>query len=81
MKLCIEIEVDDSAPNEELCGKGCIGLDKTGNCQIFGTRLEADSNNRFDDIKNGTTETQVINGWERCKVCIDKFYVFGKKSN
>ena len=77
MKLCIEIEVDDRAPNEEFCGKGCKGLNKD-NCQIFDTKLDDVSSSKFDDIKNGTTETQVINGWRRCKQCIEKFYAFGK---
>jgi len=81
MKLYIEIEVDDRAPNEEFCGKGCKGFSE-GICHIFDTRLEDDSNPKFDDIKNGTTKTQVINGWRRCKKCIEKFYSFGKaKSN
>jgi len=77
MKLCIEIDVDDRAPNEEFCGKECKGLNK-GNCQIFDTRLEDESSNKFDDIKNGVTETQVIIGWKRCKQCIEKFYSLGK---
>ena len=77
MKLCIEIEVDDRAPNEEFCGKGCIGFSESI-CHIFDTRLDDDSSNKFNDIKNGTTETRVINGWRRCKPCIDKFYTYGK---
>jgi hypothetical protein len=76
MKMCIEIEVDDRAPNEEFCGKGCKGLNK-GNCQIFDMRLEDDSNSKFDDIINGTVETQEIRGWIRCKQCINNSYAFG----
>jgi len=75
MKLCIEIEVDDKAPNEEYCGEECKGLNK-GTCQIFNTKLEDDSSSKFDDIKNGTAETQVIHGWKRCKSCIEMFYAF-----
>ena len=77
MKLYIEIEVNDNAPNEEFCGEGCKGL-SIGNCQIFDIKLDDDSSSKFDDIKNGTAETQVIHGWRRCKSCIEKFYNFGK---
>ena len=77
MKLCIEIEVDDRAPNEEFCGKGCIGFNK-GICHIFNTKLEDYSGNNFNDIKSGNTETQVIYEWRRCKQCIDLFYIFCK---
>ena len=80
MKFCIEIEVDDRAPNVELCGKGCKGLNK-GNCQIFDKVLEDDSSSKFNDIKNGTVETQVINGWRRCKQCIENFYIFNKSNS
>jgi len=84
MKLCIEIEVDDRAPNEEFCGKGCTGLNK-GTCRIFKTELEDCSDSKIDDFKDGTIvydETRIIFEWKRCPLCIETFYNFGKvKSN
>ena len=77
MKLCIEIEVDDMAPNGEFCGEGCKGFSKSI-CHIFNTRLEDDSGSKFSDIKNGTAETRVIYGWRRCRPCIEMFSTFGK---
>jgi hypothetical protein len=84
MKLCIEIEVDDRAPNEEFCGKGCTGL-KNGICHLFNTKLEDYSQRKIDDMKDGAIvydETRIIYEWKRCPQCIEKFYAFGKaKSN
>jgi len=84
MKLCIEIEVDDKALNEELCGKGCKGLNK-GICHIFNVQLEANSVNKIDDISaDGSLvydEIKMFHEWKRCEQCIKLFYNFGKSTN
>jgi hypothetical protein len=83
MTLFIEIEVDDRAPVVEYCGEGCKCLNK-GICHLFNAKLEDDSMNKIDDNKDGKIvfdETRTINGWKRCKQCIEIFYIFGKPKN
>jgi hypothetical protein len=81
MKLSVTIEVDDRVPEEELCGKGCKGLNK-GFCHIFNTQLEDDSRNKMTHDDNGTLRleaTREIFAWNRCKPCISMFYSFGDR--
>jgi len=83
MKMVIEIEIDDRAPNEELCGEGCKGFNK-GVCHIFNTTLKDNSINIINNTRNGVItydDTKKIDGWERCKQCIELFYSFGTVKN
>jgi len=81
MRMCIEIEIDDKAPNEELCGKDCKGLNR-GICKIFNLQLEENSFNKINDMMaDGTLvydETRIFHEWKRCEKCINLFYSFGK---
>jgi len=77
MKRTITIDVDDRAPEEELCGETCIGLGKGGICRMFNMQLEDSSYNKIsgDDTKTVMYEdTKVIQAWKRCKQCIFVFY-------
>ena len=76
MKLSITIEVDDAAPNIELCGKNCKYLAK-GICQLFGEQLTDFGHNKIDDFDETTIvydKTQIIHAWYRSKKCVEFFY-------
>ena len=78
MKLSISIEIDDAAPNIELCGENCQFL-KKGNCQLFNIELEENGQRKIDDFDGKTIvydDTVSFFSWKRNKKCIDIFYAF-----
>jgi hypothetical protein len=78
MKQSITIEVDNSDPNVECCGKNCKPLGN-GYCGLFDEKLEDNSSNKIDvhDNKVKYETTKVIHGWIRSKKCSAIFSSFG----
>jgi len=80
MKLSITIEVDDSDPNVQCCGKDCKLLGN-GYCGLFEEQLEDNSSNKMN-VDNGEVRyetTKEIHGWIRSKKCIAIFSSFGSR--
>lgn len=80
MNLSITIEVDNAAPEIELCGMNCKFISKEGKCKLFDIPLEDYSRNKIDDF-NGKDiiydNVKIIKNWERCAKCIHIFYSYG----
>ena len=82
MKLSITIEVDDSDPNVQFCGKNCKLLGN-GYCGLFERKLEDYSSNKIDtnNDKVKYETTKVIHGWIRTDKCTVIFSSFGSRNN
>ncbi|GHV15970.1 hypothetical protein FACS189493_0870 [Spirochaetia bacterium] len=81
MKRSITIEIDDRAPEIEICGEHCKFLGKNGNCLLFNIELEDHSEHRITGDGKGKMsieKPQELVGWRRHKQCIDVFYAYGK---
>ena len=82
MELSITIEVDDSDPNVQCCGKICRFLGN-GYCGLFEENLDDHSSNKID-VDNGKVRyesTKEIHGWKRPDKCIIFFSSFGSRNN
>jgi|TergutMp193P3_1026864.scaffolds.fasta_scaffold25188_3 hypothetical protein len=76
MELSIAIEIDDRAPDIELCGTNCKYL-KNGLCELFGKQLDEYSHNKIDDFDGKNIvyeETSAFYTWKRYEPCIKLFY-------
>jgi hypothetical protein len=76
MKLSITIEIDDAAPEIELCGKNCE-YNKNGYCELFGKKLDEYSYKKIEDFdeKNIVYEKiPAFDAWKRYDLCIKLFY-------
>jgi hypothetical protein len=76
MEMSITIDINDAAPEIELCGEKCKFL-KKGYCELFGKQLEEHSHSKIDDFDGKNIvyeETSAFYTWKRYEQCIKLFY-------
>ena len=76
MERSITIEIDDKAPDIELCGTNCKYLIK-GFCELFGKQLDEYDHSKIDDFDGKNIvyeETTAFYTWKRYEQCIKLFY-------